>query len=327
VITEPQYGRWKTLSKNVFNINPNGQLQGVSFGLTSNKPPWKIQAPEVPLCGFVRTLSELEEVEERSGSNMEIDRPHGTLEVGIAQEGKRRRVDMLQPASAFGMCDDTVNSLLFSPIPQENIQHAPPIMRGLSPQENNLSGSMACQDNNMGICMTPPLLNFNSLVGKHMGFTGSTLNFQKPLEAHNFSVGPEIITSADPSIVVDRVKSQRSQKSPKGASKAESVQGPNKISSSMEVLTKSPQELETFSTNKSTSPPEEQCSSNNGAGVLLFSNVGSSTMGGRVQTESPPYLCRSTDLRDEASKNPKTSPGQTPNYPSVMGPVLTHHEP
>ncbi|KAK9943146.1 hypothetical protein M0R45_008764 [Rubus argutus] len=163
-----------------------------------------MQAPEVPSCGYVRTRSELEEVEERSGSNMEIDRPLAILEVGIAQERKRRCVDMLQPASA--------------------------------------------------------------------------------------SVGPELIPSADPSIFVDRVKSKRSQKSPKGARKVESVKGPKKIPSNMVVFTKSPQELETFSTIKPTSPPEEQSSLNNGARVFFSSNDGSSAMGGRVQTESPPYL-------------------------------------
>lgn len=45
VISEPQYGRWRMLSKNDFNIETDGQLSGVSFGLTKKKIPWCVQAP------------------------------------------------------------------------------------------------------------------------------------------------------------------------------------------------------------------------------------------------------------------------------------------
>lgn len=39
LITEPRYGRWRTLSKHVFNIEPDGQLSGTAFGLIKKKAP------------------------------------------------------------------------------------------------------------------------------------------------------------------------------------------------------------------------------------------------------------------------------------------------
>lgn len=41
-ITEQQFGRWRTVSKNVFNIEPEGQLSGLSFGLSKKSTPWKL---------------------------------------------------------------------------------------------------------------------------------------------------------------------------------------------------------------------------------------------------------------------------------------------
>lgn len=60
LITEHHYGRWKTLVKNVFNIDPDGQLKGISFGLNTLKPPWKGQASDLPQKRMVRKREDAE---------------------------------------------------------------------------------------------------------------------------------------------------------------------------------------------------------------------------------------------------------------------------
>lgn len=128
--------------------------------------------------------------------------------------------------------------------------------------------------------------------------------------------------------MADHPKLRRPQKSSKGTRKVESTKGQKNVPNISEMMTTLPLEVETtLGRNIFSFLQGEQSSIINEAKSLLCSGVISPTGGGRVQTESPPSLSRSTDMQDEATINPNKSSGQTPNCPSVMGPVLTHHEP
>ncbi|KAK9914389.1 hypothetical protein M0R45_038171 [Rubus argutus] len=76
----------------------------------------------------------------------------------------------------------------------------------------------------------------------------------------------------------------------------------------------------------------------------LMADSATTSLGDRLKTESPPILTRSASTfagEQQSGKatlllvpgagenivNAKQSSGHTPNCPSVMGPVLTHHEP
>lgn len=101
LIAEPQYGRWKTLSKNVYNIDPAGQLTGLSYGLQSKKPLWRMQAPEPSLSGHVRPRGALDSVEVSSEADMVLD---NLVEVTVEESlqfNKRRRVALMKTDGAL----------------------------------------------------------------------------------------------------------------------------------------------------------------------------------------------------------------------------------
>ncbi|KAK9950637.1 hypothetical protein M0R45_006114 [Rubus argutus] len=71
-LVEKQYGRWKTLIKDVFCIDPDGELKGKSFGLTSKNKGWVMKAPVVFLSGSVRNREEAFPGDAPNGNEMEV---------------------------------------------------------------------------------------------------------------------------------------------------------------------------------------------------------------------------------------------------------------
>lgn len=88
LITEPRFGRWRTLAKHVFNIEPDGQLLGTAFGLTKKKTPWRMQAPEPTLGGAVRPRASLEEEDTVRASLSNTELGDDRLDGGSGQMSK-----------------------------------------------------------------------------------------------------------------------------------------------------------------------------------------------------------------------------------------------
>lgn len=125
-ISEPQYGRWKTLIKNVFSIEPDGYLTGQSFGLIKRHASWKIKAPEPSLIGNVCSREERDIVVTNSETDMEVDQPVEIPEAVIPTSSKRRRLELeVLAQEKVAAPDKIVNgeiSLLFSGISPPSIQ-------------------------------------------------------------------------------------------------------------------------------------------------------------------------------------------------------------
>lgn len=103
VITEPQFGRRGTLCRNVFSIEPDGKLGGITRGpteenmqtsttthpvptgpiitqevddrSTKKNSGWRMTAPEPSLIGHVRSRDEKELVEPHTVEDMVVDQP------------------------------------------------------------------------------------------------------------------------------------------------------------------------------------------------------------------------------------------------------------
>lgn len=180
LITEHQYGRWKTLAKNIFCIDPCGQLTGVSLGLTKKKAGWRMTAPEPSLSGHVRTRGEMELVEAPSPTDMVVDRVDVEDSLMLS---KRRRVeltDMMEAPSKPVPC----NYLFPTPIPSGNTQSASPGSHDFLSLENVSGVNLVLSKiGGMGGSTGWPILNSSSLNvgGSNEDYAGSILDFQNPL--------------------------------------------------------------------------------------------------------------------------------------------------
>ncbi|KAL6194667.1 hypothetical protein ACLB2K_035748 [Fragaria x ananassa] len=74
VIPDERFGRWKTLAKNVFSIDPVCQEQGRRFGLIPKPKGWSISVSENELFDRVRTREDFENAHRGSGTEMEVDK-------------------------------------------------------------------------------------------------------------------------------------------------------------------------------------------------------------------------------------------------------------
>ncbi|KAL6182434.1 hypothetical protein ACLB2K_043855 [Fragaria x ananassa] len=74
VIPDERFGRWKTLAKNVFSIDPVCQEQGRRFGLIPKPKGWSISVSENELFDRVRTREDFENAHRGPGTEMEVDK-------------------------------------------------------------------------------------------------------------------------------------------------------------------------------------------------------------------------------------------------------------
>lgn len=362
LITEPQYGRWKTLAKNVFCIDPCGQLTGVSFGLTKKKTPWQMKAPEMSITGQVRSRDDLARVEVCSEMDMEVDQPRDDCPLLT----KRRRVILGGEGSTPGMHISSELILLPKPIPlptpSENIQCVLPGTHDPWPSIN-LSGEVrACQKpGGMGVSMGCPVLN-----PKHPGtggtfdcLAGSILNFENPLGHEQPStnpsptVGPPVkrttkkISEARGSATTVAMNGVAKEKnSPLTDNASRSFPEASIVVEIKQIEDTSPKTSETISTSSSVSPssttPLEECFSVSPFSAPPIQNSSHNELGGRTLVISSPMGARPINLIEgittevctgiiispmAVNTSSGSSPGRTPKRLSVMGPVLTHHEP
>lgn len=91
-VTEKRFGRWRTLIKDVYCIDPDGELHGKSFGLNPKKSGWKLTVPDSQIIGSVRAREDDTPIESSSGNSMEIDPTPGKVAEKSLSAAKRHRV-------------------------------------------------------------------------------------------------------------------------------------------------------------------------------------------------------------------------------------------
>lgn len=189
-ISEPMYGRWRTLFKNIFSIEPDGNLSGQSYGFTKRRSPWKMQAPEPLTCGIVRSREDMESGGTISADGMEVDVPTDTMDEEHWTTTKRRRLPHVTAASGVETSKGK----------HVNLAHttasitAPP---GFGQKESHACQSLSvvgCSEDGHSICFEP-----SPLGGIFESVSGSILDFQRPLEGILSTVGLGATTLGKPS--------------------------------------------------------------------------------------------------------------------------------
>lgn len=379
-IPHPQYGRWKTMFKNVFSIEPDGNLSGQAFGFTKHTTPWRMRAPEPSLIGSIRSREDRDGEETNPGVDMEVEHCLEAIEAVCSSSPKRRRLVLESKAQGDLAAPGTANigehSLLPCPIPSGNIQSTISATSTLLSQENVMGESLACQNEScvMGESLSWPLLKSLPEAGGFEGFTGSILNFQNPTDPIQLmgaqKSGPTPIsakTHRKKLSTLARVKPGDTGGNKKSSAvflespipTLHAVGSPNHsdyliASSPLTDTTITPlSNVFIVGGNRQRAVPSHLPSrllldidtlpkvADLGNTVHLSIRSLAPPIGGsQKQATSSPKTSRSaekssTNNGDEVSLNLatnntnilKSSPGRTPNRPSVMGPVLTHHEP
>ncbi|KAK9903188.1 hypothetical protein M0R45_001154 [Rubus argutus] len=183
-----------------------------------------------------------------------------------------------------------------------------------------------------------------------VGFLGTCINFQNPTEALSSPLVPDVakVTTSFSSACGDITKTGKLVKKPKGPCKLMSGKKVDSHISSREIPDSQKPSVSSFSLGGSSAQSTvsiSPCFSETTSAVMATGSL-SIAREGRLQTESFPLISRSgeklgnvcglfttdTPLPQLSATNETTnseclSSGHTPKCSSVMGPVLTHHEP
>ncbi|KAK9942782.1 hypothetical protein M0R45_008430 [Rubus argutus] len=160
--------------------------------------------------------------------------------------------------------------------------------------------------------------------GPFVGFSGTCLDFQNLSEAHPNQLGPDTtriaFVSTIPPVAV-HANLKKFLKSSKGGRHSLSPKLPKTHLPSPHLLeTKPPLVSNKFAPMLVALDPLSKMGKD-----PAVAGTGSTFLREQLQTEFSPSTSRSPESHNEDSINPSVSSGQTPNCPSVMGPVLTHH--